>query len=365
MSKQTVAQQKPTTSPLSQGGILQRKCATCGQHQVAGGECEGCKKKAGIIQRRTASQGEISEVPPIVHEVLNSPGQLLDNATRGFMEPRFGRDFSQVRVHTGGKAAESARAVNALAYTVGRNVVFGTGQYAPKTTGGKHLIAHELAHTIQQSQQKASSPSKLRVDSAFAPTESNAEGAASAVMSGIKLPKFAASATVLSRQTEAGSPIDLRIDPSTLFANPPVPGSYSITRVQTVDDNVKLVHLSNGERYRVTRRRREQRRERGSVEPFTRFSPGIDRERVWLELEWCSGATEGEVRVGANVPEQVIQIAIALFFLVRILTKHSGTLALHLSQKQKCVLEVGGLVLHQKQLLTVAEMLLIFKDGWE
>ncbi|WP_088240835.1 eCIS core domain-containing protein [Calothrix rhizosoleniae] len=150
MSKQTVAQQTPTTSPLSQGGILQRKCETCGQHTIAGGECEECKKKAGIIQRRAANHNESSEVPPIVHEVLQSPGQPLDRDTRSFMESRFGHDFSQVRVHTDTKAGESAQAVNALAYTVGHNIIFGKGQYAPESPQNRYLLGHELTHVVQQ-----------------------------------------------------------------------------------------------------------------------------------------------------------------------------------------------------------------------
>ncbi len=89
-------------------------------------------------------------MPPIVHEVLRSPGQPLDEATRAFMEPRFGHDLSRVRVHTNAKAAESARAVNALAYTVGRDVVFGSGQFAPGTVAGQRLLAHELTHVVQQ-----------------------------------------------------------------------------------------------------------------------------------------------------------------------------------------------------------------------
>jgi Domain of unknown function (DUF4157) len=91
-----------------------------------------------------------SKVPPIVHEVLRSPGQRLDADTRAFMEPRFGHDFSNVRVHADGAAAESARAVNALAYTVGHDVVFGGGLYQPGTIQGQRLLAHELTHTIQQ-----------------------------------------------------------------------------------------------------------------------------------------------------------------------------------------------------------------------
>ena len=146
----TQTQQTPTTSLLSRGGILQRKCETCGQDAIAGGECIGCQKKRMPLQRRSANQGEPSEVPPIVHEVLRSSGHPLDPDTCAFMEPRFGHDFSRVRVHTDAKAAESARAVNSLAYTVGQDVVFGTGQYAPRTVKGQGLLAHELTHTIQQ-----------------------------------------------------------------------------------------------------------------------------------------------------------------------------------------------------------------------
>jgi len=90
---------------------------------------------------------------------LRGGGQPLNPATRAFMEPRFGHDFSQVRIHTDGKAAESTRAVNALAYTVGRDVVFGAKQYAPETMNGQRLLAHELTHVLQQSK-----ADKLRVD---------------------------------------------------------------------------------------------------------------------------------------------------------------------------------------------------------
>ncbi len=108
----------------------------------------------GILQRRS-SNPELgyrceSAAPSIVHDVLRSPGQALDSATRTFMEPRFGHDFSQIRIHADPKAASSAQAVNASAYTVGRDVVFGHERYAPETPAGRELIAHELAHTIQQ-----------------------------------------------------------------------------------------------------------------------------------------------------------------------------------------------------------------------
>jgi Domain of unknown function (DUF4157) len=109
---------------------------------------------------------DTSSVPPIVHDVLNGGGgQPLDATTRAFMEPRFGHDFSQVRVHTDGRAAESARAVNALAYTVGRDVVFGMGQYVPGTSVGRRLLAHELTHVVQQDESRNAE----RVDSPRTP----------------------------------------------------------------------------------------------------------------------------------------------------------------------------------------------------
>jgi hypothetical protein len=81
---------------------------------------------------------------------IRGGGQALPESTRAFFEPRFGTDFSQVRVHTDSHAAASARGVNALAYTIGRDVVFGAGQYAPGTNQGKRLLAHELTHVVQQ-----------------------------------------------------------------------------------------------------------------------------------------------------------------------------------------------------------------------
>ena len=97
--------------------------------------------------RREAQQ---ISAPPIVHEVLGSPGQPLDPAARAFMEQRFGRDFSRVRVHDDGKADDSARAIQALAYTSGDHIAFQAGHYAPGTAAGSRLLAHELVHTMQQ-----------------------------------------------------------------------------------------------------------------------------------------------------------------------------------------------------------------------
>jgi hypothetical protein len=104
------------------------------------------------VSRKCAGpQAAVGEAPASVHEVVRLPGQPLDAATRGFFEPRFGQDFSSVRVHTGAAAEQSAREVNANAYTVGHNMAFDAGQFAPGTHEGGRLIAHELTHVVQQS----------------------------------------------------------------------------------------------------------------------------------------------------------------------------------------------------------------------
>lgn len=184
-------------TPVSTG-LLQRKCA-CGSHTMAGGECEGCKKNLLGLQRKATDRSEASEVPPIVHEVLRSPGQPLDAATRAFMEPRFGHDLSGVRVHTDAKAAESARAVHARAYTVGPNVVFGVKEYSPGTNEGKHLIAHELTHVVQQGD---SSTHGTTIDYASDSSveEHNAEEIAGTVMGGRAIEVIAMAAPTIQRR---------------------------------------------------------------------------------------------------------------------------------------------------------------------
>ncbi|MFZ1729984.1 MAG: DUF4157 domain-containing protein [Bacteroidota bacterium] len=98
------------------------------------------------------SQGlHVSEAAGSPEKVISSPGQPLDPATRAFFEPRFGHDFSNVQVHADRTAAESAHELGALAYTVGTGIVFGKGQYVPESPSGRRLLAHELAHVVQQS----------------------------------------------------------------------------------------------------------------------------------------------------------------------------------------------------------------------
>ena len=116
MSTKLIIQKKTTdrVRGITQSGKLsQRKCS-CGQHTVAGGECEGCSKRNSALQRAAANSEletrSLGGLPEIVHEVLNSPGHPLDPTARAFFEPRFGHDFSRVRLRTDARAAESARA---------------------------------------------------------------------------------------------------------------------------------------------------------------------------------------------------------------------------------------------------------------
>lgn len=198
MSNQLQFQTKAAAISLTSAPAvnLQRKCAACGQRPVVAGACEECSKdrlrslqtKLAIsqpgdpyeqeadriaeqvmrmpatplaaahsvypatpsIQRKPTHEGAQQGGMPLVNDVISSSGQPLDPATRAFFEPRFGHDFSQVRVHAGDRAAESARAVQARAYTVGKHIVFGAKQFAPGSTEGRRLLAHELTHVIQQ-----------------------------------------------------------------------------------------------------------------------------------------------------------------------------------------------------------------------
>lgn len=137
--------------------LISQHKGSCGKLAGVVSECSECQHKPLSIQRKATNDIELSKVPLIVHEVLKSPGQPLELETRNFMESRFKHDFSRVRVHTDAQAALSAQIVNASAYTVENEVVLSEGQYAPKTNKGQSLLAHELAHVIQQSRPNASS----------------------------------------------------------------------------------------------------------------------------------------------------------------------------------------------------------------
>ena len=214
MTAKTQAPVKTETKPLNvdRSGILQRKC-DCGKSASLTGQCSECNAK-NLLQRRSTDSTEVAEVPPIVHEVLRSPGQPLDSDTRRFMESRFNQgltqpvqrldssvaksglsvgaasdryeqeadrvagqvmrspslempasssahDFSQVSIHADDKANQSAVALNAQAYTLNHKIVFREGRYTPHTLEGKELLAHELTHVLQQQSQPGTLQTKL------------------------------------------------------------------------------------------------------------------------------------------------------------------------------------------------------------
>jgi hypothetical protein len=102
------------------------------------------------VQRQARDIGPGKDFPSIVTNALSSPGRPLAAGARAFFAAQFTRDFSNIRVHDNAVAAESARALDARAYTVGPHLVFGAGEYAPETERGKRLLAHELTHAVQQ-----------------------------------------------------------------------------------------------------------------------------------------------------------------------------------------------------------------------
>ena len=147
------------------------------------------RSKLDRIQTKPVGANSASQlsVPQIVNEILNSPGQPLDAQTRAYFEPRFGHDFGQIRIHSDARAAESARAVNALGYTNGRDIVVGTGQYAPATNFGRRLLAHELTHVMQYRNAPGGSGVRRGVAARGDPAEVEARLAANQMAAGVSI----------------------------------------------------------------------------------------------------------------------------------------------------------------------------------
>ncbi|HKQ51017.1 MAG TPA: DUF4157 domain-containing protein, partial [Pyrinomonadaceae bacterium] len=147
----------------SSASLLQRK-SSC----ACGGGCPRCRESglkvsapgdheeqeadraAEHVMRMTEPHGATSLAAPAEVGARGGAGEPLPASARAFFEPRFGHSFGDVRVHTDARAAGSARSLDALAYTTGKDVVFAEGQYAPETAAGRMLLAHELAHVVQQ-----------------------------------------------------------------------------------------------------------------------------------------------------------------------------------------------------------------------
>jgi len=173
----------PGVRTATSGLVLRRKCA-CGTHTPGGATCDACNKKK--LQRKSMGAAKQGEVPASVRSVLASAGTPLATAVRAPMEHGFGHDFSRVRVHSDAQAARSADDVDARAYTVGSHVVFGGGHYAPHSRAGLHLLAHELAHVVQQSGSEVQRKARgFEVGAVNDPAEREADDAADRVMANV------------------------------------------------------------------------------------------------------------------------------------------------------------------------------------
>jgi hypothetical protein len=158
-----------TNVPSFGPGQIHRKCAACQKEEQEAApqapvqisrKCAHCDGEEKVMQKTSGisssdTQSLHREAPPLVHQVLHSPGQPLATDDLAFFTPRFGFDFSRVRIHNDRTAAESARSVNALAYASGSDIAFAAGQYQPGTETGRRLLAHELAHVVQQRTENA------------------------------------------------------------------------------------------------------------------------------------------------------------------------------------------------------------------
>lgn len=161
-------------SLTSQQGVIQRACAHGNPRRLT-------------VQRRSID-GLQPIVPTVAGDVLQGQGQQLDITSRRFFEPWFGHDFSRVRVHADRPAAESAQALDARAYTLGTDIVFGAGAYEPATKAGRELLAHELTHVVQQDGLAPVNGDVLSVSSPGDPSEAAADSVAHAVHDGGAVP---------------------------------------------------------------------------------------------------------------------------------------------------------------------------------
>ncbi|HLA20241.1 MAG TPA: DUF4157 domain-containing protein, partial [Pseudolabrys sp.] len=231
---------RPSRTPL-----LQRTCA-CGGSAGPFGECAGCQEDAQHslqaklsvsapgdrdeqeadriadqvvgsaeptaihdvplrMQREGSFDAGIGAAPSIVEQAVAASGEALDGTTRSYFEARFGRDFGAVRVHTGATAAQAAGAVRAHAFTVGADVVFAPGQFAPGSRDGRRLLAHELTHVVQQGAASPDTrPTQRRAVQRYSWEENCNADTRSAIMGAYKLATWGTKRAQLMLQ--AGSP---------------------------------------------------------------------------------------------------------------------------------------------------------------
>jgi hypothetical protein len=216
-------------------GHINRKCSACKMKKEKGEE----EESLDITRKPSAGTGfEVNnEVTNEISNVVSSGGSSLDNETKELMESRFGYDFSRVRVYADKQAAESAEAMNALAYTVGRDIVFGTSQYAPRSKEGQKLLAHELTHVVQAGGNASNS---VHPPSSVDTLEHEARRVNAAFSSGSSLPPILGSARGLTAPLRSDG--DYRWTPT----YGPIPGDPLTGRLQQPKAGIARFELFRG-----------------------------------------------------------------------------------------------------------------------
>jgi Domain of unknown function (DUF4157) len=189
------AQAGPITRAAGrQSRLLQLKCAACGKAPHKAEECPACKRKR--LQRRASGgrgveAGQVgfaglpASISSRVDHALAQPGRPLDAAVRGHMEQSFATSFGNVRIHDDAVSHGASRVLGAEAFAVGQHVHFASGRYRPASRDGLNLIAHELAHTVQQRAMPAASSGDVELGAADSPLEREADRAAERAVAGV------------------------------------------------------------------------------------------------------------------------------------------------------------------------------------
>lgn len=182
-----------------------------GPEALMHGRTDALTPSAVMHLQKTAGNATVTaaleeQQPSLVKDVVNSDaGAPLADETRDFMESRFGADFRDVRIHTDSKASDSARSVQAHAYTVGNNVVFQSGKYEPETDSGQRMLAHELTHVVQQRSGPVAgtpAPGGIKVSHPSDVFEQAAESSADRVMAGAAATPVASAPTSVQREDD-------------------------------------------------------------------------------------------------------------------------------------------------------------------
>ena len=261
-----------------------------------GPKCAKCAEEDDELRRTATGLDAGGALPDGVAAYLarsRGGGAPLVAGVRAPLQRAFGRGLGQVRVHASPEAAWAARSVRARAFTLGKDIWFGAGEYRPGDPGGRRLLAHEVAHAVEQ--RAVSSLDGVRVGAVHDAAESRADLAADAVLAGERATATAGEAAVVRR--------------------------YAISQVRRREQDgqpVVDVDLDNGIRYTV---RRVCHLEQGTQTTVgyrpPQVRPGMDRTNIYVEISWCTG-TRGHVTPGVDVPrafqdavQRVIQGALA------------------------------------------------------